>query len=185
VKKPRHADADLTPAQNSGRQSGNPDASVTMTSEESPSSFLDFTTSDNSKVLPSSASLDTQLSDSEDLLTSMPTAQESSCKAPQLCSVSHTLSPPASPKPLTNVDHSSHLHHHNMNGIYDVTSLKPPCRNAVATEDRNGCRDDIKEELLHNCPDNRVQTDGLLSLESQVTGVVINGGNVPDCSCSI
>jgi len=168
-------------------ESVNVDDSAAAYDGEHQSFFVDLTASDDvEQIQPASSE---RLSDSKDLPFSLPdtcelclTQDNCACgRTQQLCSVGHTISsPPASPKLLVNVDDSSHCQ--SVNSICDVASLKMQYRNAIATVDTNSCDDDVTDELMNDCHDDVIQTNGLPLLEPQVARVVVNGGSVVhDC----
>jgi len=149
--------------------------------------FADLTACDDSELLPQTLTLDERLSNSKDLPESPSKSREScatednvSCVKPlQLLLHSGTVSPPESPVSPANPDLGSR--EQSVNGVWDVTALKIQYRNAVTA----GHCDGVTDEPVNNCHDDVVQTNGFPELEiPQVTGVVVNGGNIAhDFSC--
>jgi len=179
-------DADEQPTKSLHVQSVDVDDSDTATGGEKLSFFVDLTASYDSELLPQSVPSDGRLSNSKDLLTSPPKAQDlcrtednnCACVHPQqLFSDSCTVLPPESPTLQANVGHD--LHQQGVNGVCDVSTLKMPYRNATT-----GCHSCVTDELMDD-RDDVIQANGFASLEPQVAGVVVNGGNIAhDCSCS-
>ena len=183
------ADPDIQPTESPRLQSANVHDSTKSTDGENLPFFDDLTASDDHELLPPSPLLDGTLTTSNDLPASLPDARDlcqmlDNCtrsKPQQLCAISRTVSPPASPKLQPIVDCSSHRQ--SMNGVCDVGALKLQYQTAVMSgvDTTNGCHDDgIADELL---TDDVIQSNGLAELESQV---IVNGGSiVRDCSCSL
>ena len=183
AKKP-HVDADLRPTESPplSLSSLTVDDSAKTTDGENLSFFLDLTTSVDPEPSPRSPVPDGTSSNSKDTLPRVPKTHdqcrtEDRCvctKSQQLCSDCRMLATSASSKLRADLGHDSHCP--SVNGICDVSSLKVPYRNAAAvTVDANGCRDSVSDELLNDCRDQMIQTNGFPSLEAAATGVMVNG----------